>query len=201
MVIGKKVLLAVSLLLLSSCLWADEDHKKDKKENVTIVRELVFYDVDGMNTGDIRTSINKNRLPSKHDAWTEWQIFFGYRYERENEKYKLASFTVEVKTKIILPRLKNIDKKPQPIQVEWKRYTDLLKMHEEGHVDIGIACGNEVHKWVMKKVVLTDTESEMKNQIGKIRRAILRKYQSIEYKYDKDTDHGRTQGARLRKVN
>jgi predicted secreted Zn-dependent protease len=72
-----------------------------------------------------------------------------------------------------------------------------LQKHENGHKEIAIEARDEV---VQKIEGLEPYAScqELGEAINSAGRAVLEQYRQEQIRYDKETDHGLTQGARLR---
>jgi predicted secreted Zn-dependent protease len=76
----------------------------------------------------------------------------------------------------------------------WNRYMNALITHENGHRDRGIAAGDKIYN----KLSAMRREGScpvLANDANASANAILAEYNASDSQYDKDTGHGKTQGA------
>ena len=152
-------------------------------------------------TGDSLAELNesmKKRRPFEHNAYTQWHINWNYDFLISESGWRLKTFDTRVQIRYTLPQWDQRGRPPQEMVDEWERFMEAVTIHENGHAEIGLKAAAEMQRVISFTTWHAKTRNELKEQIDKKCSKILSKYRELEIKYDKDTDHGKTQGARLR---
>jgi predicted secreted Zn-dependent protease len=155
-----------------------------------------YYKVHGTNAEALLASMKARQLPNSH-ASTEWRIHWDYEWEQRPDECILSSFSTRVRVRYTLPQWVDWQRADKALQDEWKRYFGALGIHESGHAGYGIAAAKEMVRLVNSKEWRAPDRNELKTRIDEACNKILREFRAREAAYDKKTDHGRTQGARL----
>lgn len=79
---------------------------------------------------------------------------------------------------------------------QWDRYFDNLLFHEQGHTRIGREATIEVLTRV-EGISPKRTCDEMQTAVEELAQQVIRDYVAKDMDYDKETEHGLTQGARF----
>lgn len=99
---------------------------------------------------------------------------------------RLASVSVDVRTRVTMPRWTKLAAADPVEQVEWTRFCSALRAHEQGHVDL-----------VVRHLAAVDRELVGKTAAAARRswEQALAKLQSASRAYDRATEHGRKHGT------
>jgi len=158
-----------------------------------------YYDVRGVTGEALLASMRANRPFTQH-ASTDWRVEWNYDCLVEAGEYILRSFNVRVRIRFTLPDWVDSERADKALQEEWKRYYGALQLHESGHAGFGIAAGKEMLRRVNSREWRASDRKELKARIDDECDKTLQEFRALEAAYDKQTDHGRTQGARLRRA-
>ena len=139
----------------------------------------------------------KASQPSTNHASTEWRIHWDYDWQQTPEECILRSFSARVRVRYTFPQWVDWQRAEKALQEEWKRYFGALQIHESGHAGYGVAAAKEMVRLVNSKDWRAPDRNELKTRIDEACDKILREFRAQEAVYDKKTDHGRSQGARL----
>jgi predicted secreted Zn-dependent protease len=105
-----------------------------------------------------------------------------------------------VRVRYTLPQWVDWPRADKALQGEWKRYFGALAIHESGHAGYGIAAAKEMVRLVNSGEWRAPERKELKARIDEACNKTLREFRAQEVAYDEKTDHGRTQGARLKSI-
>jgi predicted secreted Zn-dependent protease len=148
------------------------------------------YDVMGTDAVTLRASIDANRPTDPHgrapvDAGTHWTI--GWRWTaRTHRGCDLAHARVTFRATVTLPRLADPASLPPPLADAWNRYIAALERHEAGHVRYAYDHRGDVAAAIRGATCATAERAA---------RAALAAIVAHDIAYDRDTQHGLTQGA------
>ena len=156
-----------------------------------------FYEVRGVTAEALLASMSANRPYTNH-ASTEWRVDWNYDYLLKPNECVLRSFNVRVRVRFTLPQWVDSERADKALQEEWKRYFSALQLHESTHAGFGIAAGKEIARLVNSREWRAADRKELEVQIEAECNKTLQEFRERDATYDKTTDHGRTQGARLR---
>ena len=158
-----------------------------------------YYSVTGATLVEIRQSLQQSRAwkdKSNTDGLTEWRINWRYNVLATSNDCRIQSFSTETLINITMPRWVAPTNAPQNVREAWTGYIKALGEHEAGHGQIGQAAAAELHKRVNALPGDASCES-LKSRIEATCRQLIQDYKKRDKEYDKRTDHGATQGARL----
>lgn len=159
--------------------------------------QIAYYDIVGNNANELRRQMDaKGPLDGgkRYDAHTEWNIKWNYRYRPTASGCELADVTVSLSGTILLPRWVDANGASDALVQKWDRYVAALRLHEDGHYAHGEGAAQEIEALAKSFHGSGDCPamtSEFKDQV----RAIIAKYKALDVEYDRETDHGRAQGA------
>jgi predicted secreted Zn-dependent protease len=159
-----------------------------------------YYAISGASPRELREAMNRKRPVDKngkpHDAITSWFVRWRYATAGSSAGCAVKSFNVFLDITMTLPHWTNeADAAPQLVQ-RWRGYYAALLTHEEGHK--AIASGAEAAiREAGAKLPAQPGCSELAKAIESVTGEILERYRQREQEYDRETDHGRTQGARF----
>ena len=157
-----------------------------------------YYSVTGATPAEIRRSLAQAR-PWRNalDAYTSWHIDSRFQVAASPEGCRCVSFTNTIRIATTAPRwLRPTNATPGTVQ-SWVRYSQALWKHESGHAQLALAAAAEQHQRVKRLGAEPDCHS-LRNRINKVAQEVLGEYRRREQEHDKQTDHGRKEGAVLR---
>lgn len=160
---------------------------------------IVYYDVVGNNASVLRQQMNaKGPLDGgkRFDAHTDWYIKWNYRYRPTASGCKFTSVDVSLTGTIELPRWVPPHNASNVLVQKWNRYLAALRIHENGHYAHGASAAQEMETLAKSLHGFGDCRA-MVSEFNDRAHAIIRKYNLLDAAYDRETDHGRTQGAQF----
>jgi predicted secreted Zn-dependent protease len=162
--------------------------------------QIKYYDIAGDSTTELRESLNRQRPVGpdgvRHDAVTLWYARWQYRTATSGRGCAVASFEVSLDIVTTLPRWTNEATAPSSLIARWRNYNAALLLHEDGHKAIAKETADAIRA-AGTNVQSSSSCAELAGAIDKVANDVLKQYREKQRQYDKDTQHGRTQGARF----
>lgn len=159
---------------------------------------IVYYDITGNSANALRRQMNaKGPLDmsgKRFDAYTRWYVRWRYRYRPTASGCEFTEVTVSVDGTITLPRWVDESHAPQALEQDWNRYIAALHRHEQGHYVHGLDAAREIEALGRSFHAAGDCPAFVAD-FDRQARGITRRYAAMDATYDRDTDHGKTQGA------
>jgi predicted secreted Zn-dependent protease len=158
------------------------------------------YEVAGSSIAQLRESLNRQRpvgpdgLP--HDAITMWHIRWRYATGGPRLGCAVTSFEVFLETVTTMPKWVDEAEAPSSVVERWRTYYAALLVHEEGHKAIATAAAAAIRR-AGAAVSPESSCAELARVIDEAATRVLDEYRQKERRYDAETSHGRTQGARF----
>jgi len=156
------------------------------------VPNLTFrtYTVTGTDAPSVRRSLDAGRPTDPHggapvDAGTDWAIHWRWPARRHGG-CDLSRARVTFRATVTLPRLAEGATLPPPLAEAWTRYMAALETHEAGHVR---------YAYEHRGDVLAAIRGATCRTAEKRAEAALAAITAHDLAYDRDTQHGLTQGA------
>lgn len=160
--------------------------------------KIVYYDIAGNTANALRHQMNEKRpldeSGKRFDAYTRWYVGWRYRYQPTARECEFTRVTVSVQATITLPRWVDESQAPQALEQDWNRYVAALRRHEQGHYVHGMDAARQVEALGRSFHAAGDCPA-LTAEFDHQARAITQRYAAMDKTYDRDTDHGRTQGA------
>lgn len=158
---------------------------------------LVYYDVAGHSARELRDDLN-NKGPLDHgkrfDAHTAWRVTWTFLYAPEGNGCKVTKVNASLDGTIELPRWQHRGDASPTLVGKWERYLAALRVHEDGHYAHGVAAEREIDA-LGQSFRITGSCTAMAKAFNDEANAIVARYAAMDATYDRDTDHGRSQGA------
>ena len=127
-------------------------------------------------------------------GYTRWRVEWRFWWrETANRQCRIDRVSVEVSGEIRLPRLEGGTAAQRE---RFNRYRDALHQHELGHYGFGLRAGEDVEHSI-RALPPEATCAALETRANETGYRILRQYRQLEDRYDRETEHGRTQGVRL----
>jgi predicted secreted Zn-dependent protease len=149
-----------------------------------------YYPVAGTDAASLRQSIDAGRPTDPHggepvDAGTDWAIRWRWP-ARRGGGCDLAQARVTFRATVTLPRLAEGTTLPPTLLDAWTRYMTALELHEAGHARYAYDHRGEVAAAIRGATCRTADRRA---------RAALAAITAHDLAYDRDTQHGQSQGA------
>lgn len=183
---------------LLTALGLDDQRLSNRAANSRRVRHET-YDVDGLDASGIRSQLNQRGPLSsgqRFDARTEWNVHWRFDFEQIAEGCRATRTRVDADVVVTLPHWR------QPAQAEadlvgrWERYLAALDNHEDGHRAIGFAAADEIQA-TLADLPPGPTCAQAEQRANRAGYDIVARHNRRDEQYDKETNHGATQGARF----
>ena len=159
-----------------------------------------YYAITGSSARELRDAINEKRPVGKdgkpHDAITSWFVRWKYTTTGSSGGCAVKSFDVGLDISMTFPQWTNESAAAPQLVQHWRSYYSALVTHEEGHRAIGSGAAADIRE-AGSKLPSEPGCNELAKAVEKTAGEILERYRQREREYDRDTDHGRTQGARF----
>ncbi|GHA71313.1 DUF922 domain-containing protein [Cognatilysobacter bugurensis] len=162
---------------------------------------VAYYEVLGSTVAQLRAELAAkgpaDMAGRRSHGVTEWTLAWSYGFESPAEgECMLTHFAADLDVKVTLPRWHSPKRGSKRLLQEWERYAAALRLHEDGHVAIARAAYDEVERLrdVSWSVM---TCPDLQKNIDAAANEIVKRYGQQSKKYDRDTGHGKTQGAVL----
>lgn len=167
------------------------------KAEVNTSESFKYYSVNPVSRADMLASL-RAASPIREGG----EIFFGYTYSsvKWNFRWKynsnscwIASVATELATTYTLPQLASDSVEVKQV---WSRWFPKLLRHENGHHDIAIKTARKIDAGIASMVPQPNCQvlGKLANELGK---KYIEEMGVLNKKYDQDTNHGETEGARL----
>lgn len=161
---------------------------------------IVYYDIVGNTERDLRRELdNKGPVDDgpggvKFDGHTRWYVNWSYRYRPVRNGCMLTGVEVTTSGVITLPRWNGAGNSDR-LSNAWQQYMESLRLHEDGHYANGVMAAQEIDR--LGQSFRARSCENISVDFDRRAAEIIEKYRAADVAYDRETDHGRTQGARF----
>lgn len=156
-----------------------------------------YYEIDGQTELQLRDQMNEKR-PLDHgepfDAKTVWFVKWHYNYQGKKEGCQITETEVRANITYHLPLWSNEDEANKELQDHWKRYQKHLLEHERGHARNGQKAAREIET-MLNNLAPFSSCPLLEEMANKRASDIIVSHHAWDLEYDRQTQHGRTQGA------
>ena len=129
-----------------------------------------------------------------YHAYTRWQVQWNFWWrEQRDGRCQIDLTRTQLHATITLPRLGGNDTQQRQ---RFEQYLGALREHELGHYRIGQAAAAEIDA-ALRQLAEYPSCAELQRQANQRANAILQRHAEHERRYDRETGHGRSQGAWL----
>jgi predicted secreted Zn-dependent protease len=165
-----------------------------------VTEKIECYNIDGSTVADLRNQINslgeKAKDGKRYAGFTYWNIKWRYQYRSNGHLCSISSVSVTIKIRYVYPKWSGRDFGRGELRIEWDRYIAALEAHERGHRDIAVAAAARIES-AIAGMIRTNCH-ELGREANALGERILDDCRKRQEDYDAVTNHGITQGARLR---
>lgn len=168
--------------------------------NAEVVETLNYdhYDINANPNQQLGSLLN-NATPFKEGrrafhAKTRWNIHWSFSVRNsESGHCKIGTTKVALETKITLPRLVGDNGQQQR---QFARYLAALKQHELGHHQIAQEAATAVNE-NLASLPGNSSCADLSRMANAVAEQTVDGYNKKNRAYDAETDHGKSQGARI----
>ncbi len=161
---------------------------------------VVYYDISGNTTKDLVHEMEEkgpvDKSGRRFPAYTEWRVSWVFRYESSPASCKLTELTASVEGTMTLPHWVDAGSAPAALAREWQNYVAALRVHENGHYAHGVQAANEIRA-LANSIQPAENCSALSREVADRAQSVLDKFRAVDETYDRQTNHGQTQGAVL----
>lgn len=167
-----------------------------------VTRHVEYYEIAGRTERELRAAMNRlgpktaDGVPFDGNSLWESHWDFTYAPNPSGSECRLRTLVVTVDLKRLMPRWKDRATAPAGLGAKWDRYIAALDVHEDGHEDIGLAIGAEVRRR-LSALDRAPTCKELHASLDREGQAVTDEFATRDAAYDRETDHGATQGAQF----
>jgi predicted secreted Zn-dependent protease len=154
--------------------------------------------VSGDNASELRADLDRKRPPSpggrRFDANVLWSLTWSFHFDPQQRACALADATVDLQMLVRLPVLASDAAPSQAIRERWDDFALLLETHEAGHVDTYFEGARNLQD-AFAEVQAAASCDELRTVLADMGASAIDAIRAADVEYDRQTDHGRTQGA------
>lgn len=162
--------------------------------------ETDFYVIDGNSVRSIRSALEKNgpmgEDGKRYHGYTTWRVSWNFSYAPTAGSCAIRSVQVDTSAVMTLPRLAEPGALPDSVRIKWNSYSAALRAHEDGHRAIALAAADEIRRR-LSQLANSGGCKALADDANRTAQAILADFRVRERLYDRDTEHGATEGARF----
>jgi predicted secreted Zn-dependent protease len=152
------------------------------------------FDIHGITARQLRDDLTRRGpvgetgIPG--DAYTEYRIAWRFSMRMNEGICRVENVVVDLDVTMQLPRWNPPAGVSPPLIDTWKRFSKVLREHEDGHHRLAIAAAQEVRRKLQGRVRAPSCE-RLKVKLNERANDVLREYRERQHQYDLDTDYGR----------
>jgi predicted secreted Zn-dependent protease len=167
---------------------------------VAVTTSTEEYTVSGDSVREILGSIDRvaplGQGAKRHAGYTDWHVDYHYSYERSYQGCRARPVSTDVKITYQMPHWATEPAARDSLRIEWNRFIAALWVHEKGHGEHGVLAAQEIKAKLEGLPPEKDCEAA-DTRARAVAQEVLRRYADADVDYDRQTEGGRMQGARL----
>lgn len=161
--------------------------------------EIRHYPVSGKDLPALRDSLREHGPAGKDGqsfhALTEWNVEWSFSYSWERNTCRIKNIDTRIKASMILPQWQDKAVASEQDQRQWERYSEALRQHEDGHYLMATSVASDIREQLARlSAPACDT---LEAEFNARAQSMVNDYLLKELAYDRETDHGLSQGAIL----
>ncbi len=164
--------------------------------DVALRERTVEYPVEGRTDAELARALDASapRIDGRRfRGTTDWRVRWSYRYAPDRGGCAMTAVRVELDLTTTLPRWEAPPDPDPALAQRWSLYRQALAGHEAGHRAYAIRAASEVAEELRGlRARHCGGMTAAANALG---RTIVARWRGENLRYDRDTAHGRTQGA------
>jgi predicted secreted Zn-dependent protease len=159
-----------------------------------------YYDISGDSAEDLRREMDENSgihwLWNRYDAHTQWDVQWQYDWRAVSGNCVVTAYTTGVDIRFRYPNWLERDTSAEPLRQQWDAFYTALVAHENGHKDFALGAAKDIDDYFASLVGAPPQPCKSLEKTVALRvKAIRKHYRRMEKRYDRDTQHGRKDGA------
>ncbi len=159
-----------------------------------------YYYIDGPSASVLAAQIDKNGPPgadgNRYAGKIKWDVQWKFKREQTGATCGIKEVAVAVGIAQTLPRWRGEPNGAAALKKRWQEFVVALKRHEDGHKEHGLAAAREIEAALLAAKPASNCE-DLSIAANSAAEGIVKKYKKLDEDYDRQTDHGRRQGATL----
>jgi predicted secreted Zn-dependent protease len=155
-----------------------------------------YYEIYSKDWAGMRNEIDQ-KGPKGFHGFANWKVSYNYRYNTSaGGQCSITSLVPQFEGEILLPHWVPGPDVSATQRQQWDRFIAALKVHEDGHIDHGTKLSAALAQLSgMQAPSCGEAESQVKKRADEL----IQRYSAMDAEYDRDTNHGATQGASLQR--
>jgi len=162
--------------------------------------DINYYAISGSTTKQLLASMEEkgpaDNTGRRFHGYTRWHVSWTYDASAQQDGCVIDKVDTEVSGTITLPEWTDASTADGALRARWLRYSQVLREHEEGHFRFAQAAAADIRRQLGGFSSGQDCKA-MYKEANRLAQQILREHQQRERAYDRETQHGRTQGLVL----
>jgi predicted secreted Zn-dependent protease len=159
-----------------------------------------YFDIRGSTARELREHLSRvgpvGETGIRGDGYTEYRIAWRYGMTAKDGRCRAHDIEVDLDVRMMLPRWNPPAGASAPLLATWSRFSEVLREHEDGHHRIAKSAAQEVRRKLGRIGKARDCRSLEANMTAAANK-VLSQYRKKQAEFDRETDYGRAQGARL----
>ncbi len=152
------------------------------------------YQISGATEEELRESMRRSSpATGGHFAFTNWNIHWNYKYAQAGDGCRLTSSQVSLDVTYRMPEWRGAESASGKLKSKWKKFSQALQTHEDGHKNTGVDAAAMVEKNLQGLGVVGC--GEIDPAVRRAAQTAIQAYKAKEIEYDRKTEHGKNQGA------
>lgn len=165
-----------------------------------ILTEYQNYPIQGQTAKELHDQIKQHghyENGERYAGFTQWTVTWHFFYkEIPNQGCGITSVSTDVKIVYLLPQWIDINSAPLELKNKWIKNMEALTIHEKGHGQHALLAAQKIEQALIRLPRQTHCQL-IENKAKQVAQSIISKYNKEDVKYDKQTNHGATQGANI----
>jgi predicted secreted Zn-dependent protease len=153
------------------------------------------YPVRGTTIADVAPQTNQAK--DGYAAYASWQTDWRFTWQDDGTSCTITSGEASLVSSIEYPRWRPPADADARDIAEWRRFIDRLTTHELGHITIALQGADAIDE-LFDSGISAPTCDEVERVANEAALALHERYNRLNARYDRETDHGVAQGSVLR---
>jgi predicted secreted Zn-dependent protease len=164
------------------------------EENVSTQYYEVGGDTPARIWEEMRMRGPTGRDGRRYNARTEWHVRWRYPLEETGTGCEIGRVSVTLTVRYTMPRWERPPGTSSAVASQWNRYVGALESHEEGHADFGREAAQRIER-ALGGLSARASCNQLDREANALGQRILDEIRPEEEDYDRETNHGATQGT------
>jgi predicted secreted Zn-dependent protease len=153
-----------------------------------IETDFVFYDI----YPDSKDDLSRERTKGH----THWHVKWRYNWKKKDNNCEINQVNTFLTVTYTMPRIPNTHIVSADVLDSFDRYYEALFKHEQEHKNSGLYAALEIEDAIINLDAFRSCR-DLDAAAEKTGNAIIKKFNKRDEDYDRETDHGGTEGVRI----